>query len=131
MPADWAQKTAREFVQAAGTLRTRPQQLARTVGYAVGAHVLDLATVYALFLAFLGPVALGTLVAGYAVGILFGIVSPTPMGVVEGAMTLVFSSLGISGSVATAVVLAFRGMTFWLPMAIGFVLLRRLRSFAP
>lgn len=86
---------------------------------------------YALTLAFVGPVALGTLVAGCAVGILFGIVSPTSMGVVEGAMTLVFSSLGISGSVATAVVLAFRGMTFWLRMAIGFVLLRRLRSLAP
>jgi len=38
------------------------------------------------------------------------------IGVVEGIMTLVFTSLGIPAAVAATVTLAFRGLTFWLPM---------------
>jgi uncharacterized membrane protein YbhN (UPF0104 family) len=44
-------------------------------------------------------------------------------------MTLVYTSLNVPAAEATAVALAFRGLTFWLPLAIGFFLLRRLKSF--
>ena len=95
------------------------------------AHFVDLASLYVLFLAFHNPVTLGVLVAGYAMGILFWIVSPTPqgIGVVEGIMPMVFTSLSVPSAVATAVSLAFRGLTFWLPLWIGFIILRRVRTF--
>jgi uncharacterized membrane protein YbhN (UPF0104 family) len=86
-----------------------------------------------LFLAFHQTIELGPLVAGYAMGILFWNVSPVPqgIGVVEGVMALVYASLGIHRTMAVLVVLAFRGLNFWLPMLVGFFLLRRVKIFGP
>ena len=39
------------------------------------------------------------------------------------------TSLDVPTAKATVVALAFRGLTFWLPLAIGFLLLRRVKSF--
>lgn len=105
--------------------------LLQTVGVAFAAHLVDLTSLFVLFLAFHQKVHFGVLVAGYSMGILFWIVSITPqgIGVVEGMMTLVFASLGVPIERATVISLAFRGLTFWLPLGIGFILLRRLKSF--
>ena len=88
-------------------------------------------TLYMLARAFGAHLHPGVLVAGYAVGILFWLVAITPsgIGVVEGVMALVFTTLGVPGEQSTVIALAFRGMTFWLPLVIGFVLLRRSRAF--
>jgi phosphatidylglycerol lysyltransferase len=51
------------------------------------------------------------------------------IGVVEGVMPLVFISLGVSHSVAILVTLAYRGLSFWLPLLVGFILLHRVKSF--
>lgn len=130
---DWAQKNAEEFNRAAVAVTGHPLRLLRTLGIAFLAHLLDITTLYLLFRAFNQPISLGALVAGYGVGILFWIVSVTPqgIGVVEGMMTLTFTSLGIPGAVAATVALAFRGLTFWLPMLLGFFALQRLRTFDP
>jgi hypothetical protein len=42
---------------------------------------------------------------------------------------LVFSSLGVPGDAAAIIALSFRGLTFWLPLATGFFLLRHIRTF--
>jgi uncharacterized protein (TIRG00374 family) len=128
---DWADRNAVEFSDASAAIARYPMRLARMIGILLISHLVDLASLYALFLAFQSQVSLGVLVAGYAMGILFWIVSPTPqgIGVVEGVMPLVFASLGVPAAVATAVSLSFRGLTFWLPLWIGFILLRRLQIF--
>jgi phosphatidylglycerol lysyltransferase len=128
---DWAEKNAADFGLAAEAISKNPEGLTRTVGLALCAHALDLACLYALFMAFYGPIHFGPLVAGYAMGILFMIISITPqgIGVVEGAMALVYGSLGIPEGVAVTVSLAFRGLTFWLPLVLGFVSLNRVKSF--
>lgn len=130
---DWAQKNAEEFNRAAMAVTGHPSRLIRTIGVALLAHLLDITTLYILFRAFNQPIGLSTLIAGYAMGILFWIVSITPqgIGVVEGVMALTFTSLGISGAVATTVVLAFRGLTFWIPMLLGFLAVQRMRMFGP
>jgi phosphatidylglycerol lysyltransferase len=130
---DWAQRNAEEFNRAAAAVKIHPLRLVYTIVVALLAHLIDLTTLYVLFLAFNQPVSLGALVAGYAVGILFLIVSITPMGigVVEGMMALVFTSLGIPGTVAATVTLAYRGLTFWIPMALGFFAIQRMRGFSP
>lgn len=127
---DWAQKNAEEFNQAAAAVAASPSSLMRTVGIALVAHLIDIATLYILFLAFHQPIGFGTLVAGYAVCILFWIVSITPqgIGVVEGMMALTLTSLGIPGAVAATVALAFRGLTFWIPMLLGFFAVQRLQG---
>jgi phosphatidylglycerol lysyltransferase len=127
---DWAQKNAGEFNQAATAVASHPSRLMRTVGMAFLAHLVDISSLYILFRAFNQPIGLGVLVAGYAVGILFWIVSITPqgIGVVEGVMTLTFTSLGIPSAVAATITLIFRGLTFWLPMVLGFLAVQRLRT---
>jgi len=128
---DWADKNAVEFASAAVAIQQRPGRLAGTIGLALVAHALDLLVLYFLFRAFHQPVLLGPLVAGYAMGILFWIVSITPqgIGVVEGVMAVVYTSLGIPGSIATTVSLVFRGLSFWIPLGLGFIMLRRVKSF--
>ena len=68
----------------------------------------------------------GTLVAGFCIAYLFTIVSPTPsgIGVVEGALAIGLSSMGVPLSAATVVTVAYRGLTFWLPFLYGFVGIR-------
>lgn len=127
----WAKKTAAEFSEAAIAIAAHPALLGRTLLLALAAHLFNLASLYCLFLAFHQPVGPGLLVAGYAMGILFWIVSLTPqgIGVVEGVMTLVFTSLGVPAERAAIIALSFRGLTFWLPLATGFLLLRRVKTF--
>jgi len=128
---DWYKKTASDFVAAGTAMRSHPARLGRTLGVALAAQLIDLGSIYILFLAFGWPVGFGVLVAGFAVGILFWIVSITPqgIGVVEGVMSLTYTSLGVPAAAAAAVTLAFRGLTFWLPLAVGFFMLRRTKTF--
>ena len=130
---DWSEQNTAEFSAAAQAMASRPWQLGRTLAISLVSHLVNLASLYALFLAFQFPITLGPLVAGYSMAILFLIVSPTPMGigVVEGVTPLALISLGVPAAVATVVVVAFRGLSFWLPMFIGFILLQRLRTFSP
>lgn len=126
---EWTEKTASDFTGAAAAMRAHPGRLAGTLAIALASHLIDLATLYVTFLAFHHPISIGPLVAGYAMGILFWIVSITPqgIGVVEGVMALVYTSLGVPGPVATATALVFRGLGFWLPLGLGFVMLRRVK----
>jgi len=127
LPEGWAAGNAADFSHAAAAIRSHPQRLAATLAIALAAHLINIASLYSLFAAFHQTIELGPLVAGYAMGILFWNVSPVPqgVGVVEGMMALVFTSLGVSGIMAVLIVLSFRALNFWLPMLIGFVLLRR------
>jgi phosphatidylglycerol lysyltransferase len=128
---EWASKNAEEFNLAAVAVAQHPSSLVRTILAAFLAHLLDILTLYILFQAFRQPISIGALVAGYAMGILFWIVSITPqgIGVVEGVMALTFTSLGVPGAVAATVVLAFRGLTFWIPMLLGFLAVQRMQVF--
>ena len=128
---DWAEKNAQEFSEATAAVAGHPGRLTLTILVAFAAHLLDIITLYFLFMAFNQPVGLGTLVAGYAVGILFLIVAITPqgIGVVEGMMALTFTSLGTSGAAAATITLVFRGFTFWLPMLLGFFAVQRIHTF--
>lgn len=130
---EWSARNADEFQIAAQAMRTRPWSLLWTTLVALVAHALDLASLYVLFLAFDQPVGGGVLLVGYAMTLLFGIVSPTPngIGIVEGIMPVIYTSLGLPLATATVISLTFRGFTFWLPMLAGFFLLRRLKLFTP
>ncbi len=127
---DWAQKNAVEFGDASIAVANHPSRIVRAIAVAFLAHLLDIFTLYILFRAFNQPVGPGVLVTGYAIGILFWIVSITPqgIGVVEAMMALVFTSLGIPGAAAATIVLAFRGLTFWIPMLLGFLAIQRTRT---
>ena len=125
--AGWSERTAEDLAGAAEALRGNPRGVASAGLVALAAHLLDLASLWAIFQAFGQPVSLGVLTAGFAMGVLFWIVTITPqgVGVVEGTMLLVFSSLGIPTASAAAVALTYRGLSFWLPLAAGYLALQR------
>jgi uncharacterized protein (TIRG00374 family) len=129
--AGWASRSAEEFGNAAEAIEEHPWRLTRMLGTALTAHMINIASIFALFIAYHSTISLGALIAGYAIGILFWNISPVPQGIglVEGVMALAYKSLGIQGTTATVVVLAFRGLDFWLPMILGFFLLRRAKLF--
>jgi uncharacterized membrane protein YbhN (UPF0104 family) len=66
------------------------------------------------------------LIAGFSIGYLFLIVSPTPAGIgfVEGALTLGLRSLHVPLGDATVVALAYRGLTLWIPLFFGMLAFR-------
>jgi uncharacterized protein (TIRG00374 family) len=83
----------------------------------------DMLTLYFLFVAAGRPVSPGVLMAGYGLPLLFSKVwffIPGGVGVIEGSMTALFSSLGVSTSVTVVVVLAYPMISFWLPTLLGF-----------
>ena len=127
----WAQRSATEFIEASVATAAHPDRLARTILISLSAYIADIASLYCIFLAFHQAVGFGMLIAAFSIGILFWIVSITPqgIGVVEGTMALVLASLGVPAERSAIIALAFRGLTFWLPLLIGFVLARRLQTF--
>jgi phosphatidylglycerol lysyltransferase len=127
----WSEMTSTEFSGAAITIASHPRSALTAAAVTLGGHLVDMASLGALFLAFGQQIGIGALIAGFSIGILFRVVSITPqgIGIVEGVMVLLFTSFGVPSGTATIVTLAFRGMTFWLPMIIGFLLIRRMRSF--
>jgi len=111
-------------------LRGKPRKLILPLLLALSSKALLIIVLLFVFLAFGVPPSLGTLIAGFSIAFLFMIVSPSPSGVgfVEGALTLALASFYIPLSDAAVITIAYRAITFWLPLLIGMVAIRRLDS---
>jgi uncharacterized protein (TIRG00374 family) len=113
---------------AAGLYEARSQHgsLLQPVVLAVSSKILLILILLLMFLAFKVPFTLGVLVAGFSIGYLFLIVSPTPAGIgfVEGALTLALNSLNVPLGAAAVLTAAYRGVTFWIPLFIGMLAFR-------
>jgi len=129
----WSERITQELTDAAQAMIERPLALLWTLIIAAAAHAINLASLYALFLAFRQPATFGLILTGYAMTILFLIVSPTPngVGIVEGLLPIIYTSMGMPLATATVISLSYRALTFWVPMLGGFFLLRRLSLFSP
>ncbi len=121
-----AHRFAVEVSQGLHAARHSRGGLALPAALALSNKALMISILFLVFLAFGQPFSVGTLVAGFSIGYLFLIVSPTPSGIgfVEGAMTLVLNSLGVPLAAAAIVTLAYRAVTFWLPLLYGVVAFR-------
>lgn len=130
---DWVSHHANEFTVASKSILQNPGGLWRTSLITLASHLASILSLYALFAAFHQRVPPSIVVIGFSMTILFSVVSPFQggVGIVEGLLPVIYTSLGVPTATATVVSLAFRGLTFWIPLLIGFVLLQRLRIFAP
>jgi uncharacterized protein (TIRG00374 family) len=129
---DWSEKNANQFIDASASIAEHPKQLMYALTLATFLHIVNLAGLYFLFPAFSQSIGLGTLTAGFAMGIVFFVISIFQgAGAVEGIMTLVYTSAGIPRTKAVVISLTYRGITFWLPLVIGFFMLGRVGSFNP
>lgn len=125
---DRAHTFAREMADDLQSLPGQYQSLVKPVIYAFANKALLMGVLVASFLAFQVPFTAGTIIGGFAISYLFLIVSPTPsgIGIVEGIMPLALSSLRVPWSEAVIITLAYRGITFWLPLGVGAVAFRSL-----
>ncbi|MEW5989243.1 MAG: lysylphosphatidylglycerol synthase transmembrane domain-containing protein, partial [Chloroflexota bacterium] len=128
LATDWAKVHAAEVKAAGVAMAAHPGRLLRTLVIALTAHLTSAASLFCLFLAFHQPVQLTILWSAYAMTTLFWIVSPTPsgVGIVEALLPLVYVALGVPAEAGTIINLSFRGLSFWLPVFVGFILLRRI-----
>ncbi|HLE16585.1 MAG TPA: lysylphosphatidylglycerol synthase transmembrane domain-containing protein [Anaerolineales bacterium] len=128
----FSEARARAFAYEASTglkeLRQKPGDLMLPAILAVTNKALLILILLLMFKAFQVPLSIGTLIASFSIGYLFLIVSPTPAGIgmVEGALTLALSSMYVPLGVAAVVALAYRAITFWVPLAFGGLALRLL-----
>ncbi len=127
----WAGRTAQQSAEAAAAILSHRRELAWALLLGVVLHAVNLAGLYMLFPAFHQPAEPGILMAGFGLGVISAVVTVVPQGVaaVEGVMAVVFVSLGMPRDAAVLITLAFRGLNFWLPLLVGFLLLRSTRSF--
>jgi glycosyltransferase 2 family protein len=121
---------AHELVDGLNQMKSNPKSMIMPILFALINKALLLAIFTLVFLAFSVPVSIGTIIAGFSIGYLFMIVSPTPagIGIVEGSLTLALTSMYVPIGLAAIITLAYRGITFWLPLAAGMVSLRWLDS---
>ena len=123
---------AHEFAhEMADDLKSLPEKvhtLSTPFFYSFVSKVLLMCILLSVFLAFQVPFTAGTIIGGFAISYLFLVVSPTPsgVGIVEGIMPLALSSLRVPWSEAVIITLAYRGITFWLPLGAGAVAFRML-----
>jgi uncharacterized protein (TIRG00374 family) len=121
---------AHEFAhEMASDLKSLPEKyhsLSTPLLYSFASKALLMGVLLSVFMAFQVPFSAGTIIGGFAISYLFLIVSPTPsgVGIVEGIMPLALSSLRVPWSEAVLITLAYRGITFWLPLALGAVAFR-------
>ncbi|HNT23255.1 MAG TPA: lysylphosphatidylglycerol synthase transmembrane domain-containing protein [Anaerolineales bacterium] len=109
-------------------LHNRPHSMITPISMALTSKGFLVLILLLCFLAFRVPVSVGTVIAGYSIAYLFVIVSPTPagIGIVEGALTLSLTSMYIPLEAAALITLAYRGITFWLPLLVGMIAFRLL-----
>ena len=128
-----SEERAHEFAQEmADDLKSLPERydsLVIPLVYSLVGKTLLMCVLLSVFLAFKVPFTAGTIIGGFAIAYLFLIVTPTPagVGIVEGIMPLALTSLRVPWSEAVVITLAYRGITFWLPLAFGAVAFRMLQ----
>jgi uncharacterized protein (TIRG00374 family) len=129
LKADRAEQFATQFSQAAVVLWEGRWRLVRPWLHIMLFDALEMAMLYAVFRAFPGGdqrISFAMLVTGYSVGVLFSVVAITPQGVgaVEGLLVAVFRSFGLPAGRVAVIVLVYRGLSFWLPLLVGFAAVR-------
>ncbi len=112
---------AAEIAEGLSALPEKPRSLLKPLLLSLTGKALLMGVLISSFLSFGVPFSAGTIIAGFSIGFLFLIVSPTPsgIGVVEGIMALALRSLSVEWSAAVIITLAYRAVTFWFPLGMG------------
>jgi uncharacterized protein (TIRG00374 family) len=126
----WAITLVESFSEAAGTIGHNPHKAAKVFLFSILASACELICFCLAGIAF-GLDAPSALIGGYVVATLFAMISITPqgVGVVEVATVTLLAAYGVATAAGTAVALVYRGLVFWMPFAIGAVLIHRTKSF--
>ena len=123
---DRAHEFAREMADDLKSLPEKSHSLIIPLLFSLTGKATLMFVLVAVFLAFQVPFTTGTIIGGFAITYLFLILTPTPagVGIIEGVMPLALSSFRVPWSEAVVITLAYRGVTFWLPLAFGAIAFR-------
>lgn len=126
----WVNKAVDSFSEAAGRIVESPLKALKIFGFSVLASTCELGCFCLVGIAF-GLKAAPILVGGYVVATLFSWVAITPqgVGVAEAMLVVALAASKINVTMATTIALVYRGIVFWMPFAIGAVLIHRTGSF--
>lgn len=102
-------------------LRRNPKRLIIPFTQTLANKVMLIMIFLCCFLAYKVPFSPGTIIAGWSLAYLFVIVSPTPggLGVVEGVLPLLLTTLYVPLGAAALIILTYRAITLWLPLFFG------------
>lgn len=125
-----AHEFAREMATDLKSLPERYRSLVKPLLFAFTGKVLMMGVLMASFFSFQVPFTAATIIGGFSISYLFLIVSPTPsgIGIVEGVMPLALTSFRVPWSEAVIITLAYRGITFWMPLGVGAIAFRMLNG---
>jgi uncharacterized protein (TIRG00374 family) len=123
---DDARKFGTDLASGLMEIRRSPGNLLQPLGWALGRKSTMIIILYLVSRAYATPFDLPTVIVSFTVSYLFTIASITPSGVgfVEGAMSLIQVSMGINPATSVAIAVAYRGLTFWLILFYGFFAIR-------
>jgi uncharacterized protein (TIRG00374 family) len=121
---------AKEIAEGLVSVRHYPKRLIRPLFLALLNKSLLILVLLLMFIAFNVPFSAGTIVAGFAIGYLFLIVSVTPsgIGIMESLLALGLKSLGVPWSQAVVITLSYRAVTLWFPLGLGAFAFRSLQK---
>jgi uncharacterized protein (TIRG00374 family) len=127
----WVADLVEEFGDAAGRISHNPQKAVFVFLFSIGASACELICFILVGTAF-GVLYLPALIGGYVVATLLAMISFTPQGIgfVEVGVLALMAAYGIDTASATTIALVYRGLVFWMPFAIGAVLINRTKSFS-
>lgn len=116
-----AKTFAREISEGMVLIRRSPKDLLAPAALALSRKALMIVILYMVSRAFHYPLPLGTLIATFGISYLFSVASLTPsgVGIVEGAMVVTLVALNVPLPTAVAIALGYRGITLWLRLAYG------------
>ena len=131
LPLGWADRQAKDYIEAARHISDHPRALGWTLAIAFVVHLVGALTLFFIFLAYGQPASPGAVISAFVFDVVFSVVAfvPQGLGIAESVIALVLISLGIPVGAALAITVVFRGFSVWLPLLIGFLLLRQVRTF--
>ncbi len=119
-----------EAAEGIAAMRGKPRLVLRPLFFGLLNKALLIVIFILVFLAFGVEFTGATIIASFSLAYLFQIVSPTPsgIGIVEGVMTVALRSLQVPIEASAVITLAFRGITFWMPVLAGMITFRSLHE---
>ena len=114
----WAENVAESFHKAAIMAASKPKDALKTFVRFVAAHTFDCCCFIATGFAF-GFTYVPYLIAGYVAGFIIATFILQTIGAVEVLIGLIMAAYGADAAVAAAIAVAYRGLIFWVPFAIG------------
>jgi undecaprenyl-diphosphatase len=110
------------------TLARMPTKLAALFGGSVGVTLAYIASLGAAVAAFDGGISIAQVGAVYLGASIVASAAPTPggLGAMEAALVAGFTGVGLDPGTAVAAVLAYRLLTYWLPILPGWLSFRHL-----